>query len=60
MPVRKVFTSSEGKELSALILEGDQLYIEIKDKSEEIFIVLQGDDTIDFIMELYRLKRKIG
>jgi len=60
MAARKVFTSDSGAELSAILLESDKLFIEIKDADSAKFIVLSTEDAKDFIMELYRLKRKIG
>ena len=60
MATRKVFIDEEDQELSAILLGGNKLFIEIKDADSAKFIVLSTEDAKEFIMELYRLKRKIG
>ena len=60
MATRKVFIDEEDQELSATLLGGETLCIKIKSLDGEISVMLNKEDAKDFIMELYRLKRKIG
>jgi hypothetical protein len=61
MGKRNVFYDDNGKELSVYVQANDNLYIEIKDKDDQVSnIVLSKADAVLFILDLYRMKRLIA
>ena len=59
MGKRNVFYDDSGKEIAVWVTTEDNLYIEIKDDDKAISIALSKVDAVLFILDLYRMKRKM-
>ena len=61
MGKRNVFYDDSGKELACYVQENGDLYLEIKDIDGIIKnIALNKIDAILFILDLYRMKKKLS
>lgn len=59
MGKRNVFYDDSGKEIAVWVTANDNLYIEIKDEENVMSIALSKVDAVLFILDLYRMKRKM-
>lgn len=59
MGKRQVFYDESGNELASYVMENGSLYLEIKNSDTVSKIILDKIDAVLFIMDLYRLKRKL-
>ena len=64
MATRKVFIDVKGNEIAPYLNENNKLILKIScpefEDSADHDIILPEEDAKEFIMELYRLRRKIG
>jgi len=60
MAIRKIFSNDLGKELSAYVTQGNKLFVCIKDDDATLDIILSEGEAIEFIMELYRMKKELN
>ena len=60
MGKRQVFYDDSGKELASYVMENGDLYLEIKGEDNvKQSIILKKIDAVLFIMDLYRMRKRL-
>jgi len=59
MGKRQVFYDDAGNELASYVMESGDLYLEIKNGDKLSTIILDKVDAVLFIMDLYRMRKRL-